>query len=1058
MPDFIDDEGDSSGEESLEEEEVVSRPKSKSKGKSQGKRKNRKVVSSDEEDDEDQDEDDDDSDESHGRNKKKKRKKTGLQAFILDEAEVDDDGIEEEDYDAEEFDDLIDRDKRSEVDAAAAQVGQDDTSKHRRLQMMLENKDADELENYFKQRYNEQTARESSYYAHKDSDELNDEITQTANLPTVKDPNLWMVKCQIGCEKMVVLQLMRKFIAYENMKEDPGPLQIKSAIAVDAVKGYIYVEAYKQTHVKQAIDGINNLRIGLHKQTMVPISEMTDVLRVVKEQPKIKRDQFVRLKRTVYKGDLAQVDYIDTASNQVCLRLKPRIDYTRMRGALRTAGEKSTSKLSKGKRPPQKLFDADAIRAIGGEVTTDGDFQIFEAQRYRRGLLYKVFPMEAIVVDGVKPTLVELESTEEQGLDNAELQLGAEKETRFAPGDKVEVSEGELIHLQGKVIAIDGTRVTMLPNHPELKDPLEFPAQELVKCFHEGDHVKVIDGRYEGDTGTIVRTDERSAILLSDLSMDEINVLIRDLQLCPDRATGVDSLGHFNYGDLVQLDPQTVGVIVRLEKENLQILTQQGNVRPYKSQAVTKKSESNKKAVALDKDNNPIQVKDQVTVVDGKPTFIGKTAVVKHIYRSWAFLHSKAVLANGGIFVCRARHLQVVGSNAGRNLTSGFVNPGMNAGFMSPRIASPQHASSGGGHPEGHLMPVNAFGGRDRQSAALIGKTIRIVKGSYKGHIGIVKDAIQQQARVELHSDCRTITVAMTNIALADGGVIPQSAMGMLYSTRATPSYGSATPSQGGRTPAHGFQTPMHDGSATPMHNSGQTPKPDYDLDDTASPKPQSSYITPATPNYQPPETPDATGPYTPQTPGLYSGNDYNVYSPYTANSPATGPQYGRQAASPATGSYVAPSPGFHGPQSAAGYNAYSAMTPGPTSMLSHQPQTPGAGMELAHEWQTPDLVVTIRSKNSLGGQIGYIKSVSGTVTNVFLPIEDRTVSVPSNELTPVPPEGGGDRYRVIEGEHRDSTGQIISVDGMDCVCKPDGPESVKFIKNEQLCKLRPDA
>ena len=31
------------------------------------------------------------------------------------------------------------------------------------------------------------------------------------------------------------------------------PLQIKSAVAVEGLKGYIYIEAYKQTHVKQVI-------------------------------------------------------------------------------------------------------------------------------------------------------------------------------------------------------------------------------------------------------------------------------------------------------------------------------------------------------------------------------------------------------------------------------------------------------------------------------------------------------------------------------------------------------------------------------------------------------------------------------------------------------------------------------------------------------------------------------------------------------------------------------------------------------------------------------------
>ena len=34
-----------------------------------------------------------------------------------------------------------------------------------------------------------------------------------------------------------------------------------------------------------------------------------------------------------------------------------------------------------------------------------------------------------------------------------------------------------------------------------LQDPLEFLASDLRKFFKMGDHVKVITGRYEGDTG-----------------------------------------------------------------------------------------------------------------------------------------------------------------------------------------------------------------------------------------------------------------------------------------------------------------------------------------------------------------------------------------------------------------------------------------------------------------------------------------------------------------------------------------------------------------------------
>ena len=43
-----------------------------------------------------------------------------------------------------------------------------------------------------------------------------------------------------------------------------------------------------------AIDGISNLRMGMYQQQMVPIKEMTDVMRVVKEQAGLKSKQWVR--------------------------------------------------------------------------------------------------------------------------------------------------------------------------------------------------------------------------------------------------------------------------------------------------------------------------------------------------------------------------------------------------------------------------------------------------------------------------------------------------------------------------------------------------------------------------------------------------------------------------------------------------------------------------------------------------------------------------------------------------------------------------------------------
>jgi transcription elongation factor SPT5 len=67
--------------------------------------------------------------------------------------------------------------------------------------------------------------------------------------------------------------------------------------------------------------GITSLRIGQYNQQMVPIKEMTDVVRVVKERIGLRPRQWVRLKRGIYKDDLAQVDYVDMAQNQVHLKV-----------------------------------------------------------------------------------------------------------------------------------------------------------------------------------------------------------------------------------------------------------------------------------------------------------------------------------------------------------------------------------------------------------------------------------------------------------------------------------------------------------------------------------------------------------------------------------------------------------------------------------------------------------------------------------------------------------------------------------------------------------------
>ncbi|KAI8781206.1 Transcription elongation factor SPT5 [Biomphalaria glabrata] len=1000
-------------------------------------------------DEDEYDEEEDEEEETRVRKKKRK----GALGFIIDEADVDDEDDEDDGEWEDGAEEIIDR--KSTYDVTEREI-----ESHQRLRHIWESQREDEIENYYRQKFGNVTTAER----YGDGEEMTDEITQQGRLPGVKDPNLWVVKCRMGEEKATVIHVLRKMIAYQFTEE---PLQIKSVVAKEGLKGYIYIEAFKQTHVKQAIEGIGNLRMGFYKQQMVPIREMTDVLKVVKETASLKPKAWVRLKRGIFKDDLAQVDIVYPSQNEVELKLIPRIDYSRARGIMRNSANQDSKK--RKRRPPQKLFDVDAIRSIGGEVTSDGDFLMFEGNRYnRKGFLFKIFAMSAIIAEGVKPTLAELEKFEDQP-EGMQVELVPEKQESeiahtMAPGDVVVVAEGELQHLQGKVIKVDGNKITILPKHEDLKDPLEFPYNELKKYFKMGDHVKVIAGRYEGDTGLIVRVEDNVVVLFSDLTMHELKVLPKDIQLCADMATGVDSLGQYQFGDLVMLDAQTVGVIVRLEKENFQVLSMHNKVINVKPQSITRKKDT-RNAVSLDSENNNVQVRDIVNVIDGPHS--GRSGEIKHLYRNFAFLNSRLMTENGGYFVCRTRHLTLAGGgkqNTSQNF-SGFAP-------MSPRISSPAHPSGGGGGERGRGRGGGAGAGRgglSKRDREIIGQTVRIIQGPFKGYIGIVKDATESTARIELHSSCKTISVDRLRLSTLTGAK-PSGGQTSTYGGR-TPSYGGQTPMYGSRTPMYGAQTPLHDGSrtphyggATPSHESGgRTPSGgggsawdpsnantpsrnndfDFGYDDTSSPADFGATPNPATPGYHA-DSPGPMGPYTPQTPG-------SAYSPYPAPSPG-----GFEAQSPGyvgTPSQSSPSPAsFAGTPSPMGY---SPMTPG----APFTPQTPGGAMELSlTDWHTTDIVVKIKASHEdskLIYQTGVIKNISGGMCTVYLTDEEKTVNITCDHLEPVLPEKG-DKAKIIAGDDREATGSLMSVDGDEGVFKFDREEKskIQMLPIHFLCKM----
>lgn len=125
------------------------------------------------------------------------------------------------------------------------------------------------------------------------------------------------------------------------------------------------------------------------------------------------------------------------------------------------------------------------------------------------------------------------------------------------------------------------------------------------------------------------------------------------------------------------------------------MLTQMGKVIEKKPQSIHKKRES-KFVVGIDSRGNSIQKRDIVNVVDGVHV-PDRQGEIRHIYKNYAFLYSRMCLENGGIFVCKTNHLELAGGGTGPGGVGGPSPRGGGGGYMSPRLSSPMHPSSGGG-------------------------------------------------------------------------------------------------------------------------------------------------------------------------------------------------------------------------------------------------------------------------------------------------------------------------------------------------------------------------
>lgn len=63
------------------------------------------------------------------------------------------------------------------------------------------------------------------------------------------------------------------------------------------------------------------------------------------------------------------------------------------------------------------------------------------------------------------------------------ISTGKEREHNLQAGDNVEVCEGELINLQGKILSVDGNKITIMPKHEDLKVHTQLAWTQLLSML-----------------------------------------------------------------------------------------------------------------------------------------------------------------------------------------------------------------------------------------------------------------------------------------------------------------------------------------------------------------------------------------------------------------------------------------------------------------------------------------------------------------------------------------------------------------------------------------------
>jgi len=548
-----------------------------------------------------------------------------------------------------------------------------------------------------------------------------------------------------------------------------------------------------------------------------------------------------------------------------------------------------------------------------------------------------------------------------------------------------------MMNMTGTVVDVttDGKILSVQMDSNDVKKPLPFESDNLVKRFDLGDHVHVREGMHGGQMGMVIKIEAHRCLVLSDLDKSEFWAIAKDLSKADHNSFGNDQFGQYDLEDLVELHHQQFGVIVFADREFCTVLLAAGDpekpeLKRTTQQQIKCKCEDARRNAVTDMYGNRVSAGD---IVDFKMGMRNQTSgTVKFVVETYVFVKIPYKTDNLG-YVAVSSKLCTVRGGYRPQAERGQPFSGLQSPAQRPSPAFDD--SNEGFRPDRGRFFLKGRGRSRRGRTESV--MVKVIKGGHRGYRGRIKDETRTHVRVELDAGSRIITILKDNVECLD---VNQGT----YTAPEDDSWGWGGMTEERNAPSGPPKTPFGESNPpmTPYMTGGRETgiSPDY-MPAQAEPE-----AAPAVDDDSDSEADLCFGPAKQTQPG------FNIQQPKPATpEPVAAPQTEKDEAMP---------------------DARKDLT----------------SVEIA---QIQDLIVAVGdgtfgvTREVLEDDTCRIEAVTMTSSNderSFTPTGE-SHHHPKASLKLLKPEKG-DWIRVLEGMFVNSVGQMIAVDGNDCIIRLD--------------------